>query len=55
MEEQSPDCAAEVYERACKIHLPRKPSIHFSWASYEETRGKVRYVKIKDLSEPLKY
>lgn len=39
MEEQKPEAASEVYERACKIHLPRKPSIHFSWAAFEEKRG----------------
>ncbi|GIY57146.1 hypothetical protein CDAR_466801 [Caerostris darwini] len=41
MEEQQPEATSEVYERACKIHLPRKPNIHFSWASFEEKRGNV--------------
>lgn len=41
MEENKPECASEVYERACRIHLPRKASIHFSWASFEEKQGKL--------------
>ncbi|XP_055949465.1 pre-mRNA-processing factor 39-like isoform X1 [Argiope bruennichi] len=41
MEERQPEGASEVYERACKIHLPRKPSIHFSWAAFEEKRGNI--------------
>ena len=28
-----------VYERACTIHLPRKPSIHLAWAAFEEQQG----------------
>lgn len=39
MEETKPEQASEVYERACKIHLPRKPSVHFAWASFEEKQG----------------
>ncbi|KAK3741774.1 hypothetical protein QZH41_011386, partial [Actinostola sp. cb2023] len=28
-----------VYEKACYMHLPRKPNIHLSWAAFEEQQG----------------
>ena len=28
-----------VYQRACTIHLPKKPNIHLNWAAFEECRG----------------
>lgn len=42
MEEHDINLARNVYERACKIHLPKKANIHFSWAAYEEKRGNVK-------------
>ncbi|GFS32019.1 pre-mRNA-processing factor 39 [Nephila pilipes] len=56
METHQPEAASEVYERACKIHLPRKPSIRFSWASFEEKRSNVdRAAQIlEELGESIK-
>ncbi|GFO27449.1 pre-mRNA-processing factor 39 [Plakobranchus ocellatus] len=28
-----------VYQRACDIHLPKKPYIHLAWTAFEERRG----------------
>ena len=28
-----------VFERACTIHLPRKPLLHMHWAAFEERQG----------------
>ncbi|XP_074632346.1 pre-mRNA-processing factor 39-like isoform X2 [Acropora palmata] len=39
MEVHSVEKCRHVYERACTIHLPRKPSIHLAWAAFEEEQG----------------
>lgn len=39
MEGHSVEACRHVYERACTIHLPRKPSIHLAWAAFEEQQG----------------
>lgn len=39
MEGHSVEACRRVYERACTIHLPRKPSIHLAWAAFEEQQG----------------
>lgn len=39
MEGHSIEKCRHVYERACTIHLPRKPSIHLAWAAFEEQQG----------------
>ncbi|XP_078351980.1 pre-mRNA-processing factor 39-like isoform X1 [Oculina patagonica] len=39
MEGHSVEVCRHVYERACTIHLPRKPSIHLAWAAFEEQQG----------------
>uniref|UniRef100_F6SSP8 Suppressor of forked domain-containing protein n=1 Tax=Ciona intestinalis TaxID=7719 RepID=F6SSP8_CIOIN len=31
--------AGKIYERACTIHLPKKPTIHMQWAAHEELQG----------------
>ena len=31
--------ARDVYSRACSIHLKNKPSMHLSWAVFEEKHG----------------
>lgn len=31
----------DVYERACKIHHPDKPSLHLMWSAFEEIFGNV--------------
>lgn len=35
------DGARDVYTKACLTHLPKKPSIHFLWAMFEEQQGKL--------------
>ena len=39
MEGHSVEACRHVYERACTIHLPRKPSIQLAWAAFEEQQG----------------
>ncbi|KAM7443644.1 PRP39 pre-mRNA processing factor39 [Porites harrisoni] len=39
MEGHGVEKCRHVYERACTIHLPRKPSIHLAWAAFEEQQG----------------
>lgn len=39
MEGHSVEACRHVYERACTIHLPRKPSINLAWAAFEEQQG----------------
>ncbi|XP_046847919.1 pre-mRNA-processing factor 39-like isoform X2 [Xenia sp. Carnegie-2017] len=36
-----------VYERACNVHLPKKPRIHLAWAALEEKHGNV--LKARDI------
>ena len=38
-ESQSAELARSVYNRACTIHLQRKPNIHVAWAMFEEKQG----------------
>jgi len=33
--------ARSIYQRACCIHLPKKPNIHIQWASFEEMNGDI--------------
>jgi len=33
--------ARSIYQRACTIHLPKKPNIHMQWAAFEEMDGHV--------------
>ena len=40
MENHSIEGCRSVYERACTIHLLRKPNIHLAWAAFEEQHGK---------------
>ena len=35
------DAARSVYERACSIHLQKKPTIHIEWAAFEEAQGSI--------------
>ncbi|KAJ8308137.1 hypothetical protein KUTeg_013011 [Tegillarca granosa] len=39
MEDHSIEAVRNVYRRACKIHLPKKPYIHMAWAAFEERQG----------------
>ncbi|XP_014790338.1 pre-mRNA-processing factor 39 isoform X1 [Octopus bimaculoides] len=39
IEQHSIEAARNVYKRACNIHLPKKPSIHLTWAAFEESQG----------------
>ncbi|XP_013092312.2 pre-mRNA-processing factor 39-like isoform X2 [Biomphalaria glabrata] len=36
LEQHSLDGVRSVYQRACDIHLPKKPYIHLAWAAFEE-------------------
>ena len=38
-ETHSAELARSVYNRACTIHLQRKPNIHVAWAVFEEKQG----------------
>ena len=31
----------KIFERACTIHLPKKPNIHMQWAAHEELQGNI--------------
>ncbi|RUS87646.1 hypothetical protein EGW08_004569 [Elysia chlorotica] len=39
LEQHSLDGVRSVYQRACDIHLPKKPYIHLAWTAFEERRG----------------
>ncbi|GAB1599276.1 pre-mRNA-processing factor 39-like isoform X1 [Argonauta hians] len=39
IEQHSVEAARNVYKRACNTHLPKKPSIHLTWAAFEESQG----------------
>ncbi|KAM5138187.1 pre-mRNA-processing factor 39-like, partial [Mantella aurantiaca] len=39
MEGHSVEAARSVFERACRIHLPQKYSIHLQWSAFEEKHG----------------
>ncbi|XP_065833259.1 pre-mRNA-processing factor 39-like isoform X2 [Oscarella lobularis] len=39
LEAREPGKARDVYRRACTVHLRHKPSIHLTWALYEEAAG----------------
>lgn len=39
IEQHSLEDCHNVYERACTIHLPRKPNIQMAWAAFEEQQG----------------
>lgn len=41
IEQHSIDGCHNVYERACRIHLPKKPNIHMAWAAFEELQGRI--------------
>ncbi|XP_044125396.1 pre-mRNA-processing factor 39-like isoform X1 [Bufo gargarizans] len=41
MEEHSVEAARSVFERACRIHLPLKFTLHLQWALFEEKLGQL--------------
>ncbi|XP_073433884.1 pre-mRNA-processing factor 39 [Dendrobates tinctorius] len=41
MENHSAEGARHVYNRACNIHLLKKPLVHLLWAAFEEQQGNV--------------
>lgn len=51
MENHSIEGCRSVYERACTIHLLRKPNIHLAWAAFEEQHGNT--VKASQVLETL--
>ncbi|CAJ0946929.1 unnamed protein product [Ranitomeya imitator] len=53
MEHHSAEGARHVYNRACNIHLLKKPLVHLLWAAFEEQQGNVHDAKqiLKTLEE----
>ncbi|KAM3918540.1 pre-mRNA-processing factor 39 isoform 2-T2 [Leptodactylus fuscus] len=53
MESHSAEGARHVYNRACNIHLLKKPLAHLLWAGFEEQQGNVDEAKriLKTLEE----
>merc|ERR1719334_1218189 len=41
MKKHSTEAARCLFERACNIHLQKKPNIHMEWAAFEESQGNV--------------
>ncbi|XP_075693303.1 pre-mRNA-processing factor 39-like [Rhinoderma darwinii] len=41
MERHSVEAARSVFERACRIHLPLKFTLHLQWALFEEKHGQL--------------
>ncbi|XP_053305398.1 pre-mRNA-processing factor 39-like [Spea bombifrons] len=41
MEKHSVEATRAIFQRACKIHLPQKPTLNLQWATFEEKHGKV--------------
>ena len=41
LKKHSVDAARSVYERACSVHLQKKPNIHLEWAAFEESQGNI--------------
>lgn len=39
MENHDIEAVRQVYMRACRIHLPKKPYISLAWAAFEERHG----------------
>ena len=41
MAKHDAETTSKIFERACTIHLPKKPNIHIQWAAHEEVQGNV--------------
>ena len=41
LKKHSVDAARSVYDRACEVHLQKKPTIHIEWAAFEESQGNI--------------
>ncbi|XP_063294118.1 pre-mRNA-processing factor 39-like [Pelobates fuscus] len=39
MENISVEETSSIFQRACQIHLPKKPTLNFEWAMFEEKHG----------------
>ncbi|MBN3319539.1 PRP39 factor, partial [Atractosteus spatula] len=39
LENHSIEGVRHVYMKACTMHLPKKPMLHFLWAAFEEQQG----------------
>ena len=39
MKKHSVEAARLLFDRACTIHLQKKPNIHMEWAAFEEMQG----------------
>ncbi|XP_072539802.1 pre-mRNA-processing factor 39 isoform X2 [Salminus brasiliensis] len=53
LESYSTEGVRHVYKKACTIHLPKKPTIHFLWAAFEEQQGNIEEARgiLKSLEE----
>ncbi|KAM8939230.1 pre-mRNA-processing factor 39-like [Pelodytes ibericus] len=41
METHSVDTTRTIFQRACQIHMPQKPTINLQWAAFEEKHGQL--------------
>ncbi|XP_015206065.1 pre-mRNA-processing factor 39 isoform X2 [Lepisosteus oculatus] len=53
LENHSIEGVRHVYMKACTMHLPKKPMVHFLWAAFEEQQGNIEEARgiLKALEE----
>ncbi|MBN3324145.1 PRP39 factor, partial [Atractosteus spatula] len=53
LENHSIEGVRHVYMKACTMHLPKKPMLHFLWAAFEEQQGNIEEARgiLKALEE----
>ncbi|XP_072887363.1 pre-mRNA-processing factor 39-like [Hemitrygon akajei] len=42
LENHSVEAVRNVFQRACMVHLPKKPTLHLLWAAFEEQQGEFK-------------
>ncbi|XP_069749965.1 pre-mRNA-processing factor 39-like isoform X2 [Narcine bancroftii] len=42
LENHSVEAVRNVFQRACMVHLPKKPTLHLLWAAFEEQQGDLK-------------
>ncbi|XP_032871270.1 pre-mRNA-processing factor 39-like [Amblyraja radiata] len=42
LEHHSVEAVRNVFQRACMVHLPKKPTLHLLWAAFEEQQGDIK-------------
>ncbi|XP_072102043.1 pre-mRNA-processing factor 39-like [Mobula birostris] len=42
LENHSVEAVRNVFQRACMVHLPKKPTLHLLWAAFEEQQGELK-------------